>query len=111
MNKGQIVTWNLLLILAIALLLVGAWGDWFRGILEEITTYHPTKLTFNPLTNPLKNPLEGLKNPFEQKPSDPPKQTTFDIPLVGGGFVHQNAADLQSAIANVRATGNIPAIG
>lgn len=120
MNRDQVLTWNILLILLIILVFVGAWGDWFRGILEEITTYHPTKLNFSPVGTP--DPAKGIGeiidavrnriSPPEQKPeSSSGGVSTFDIPLIGGGYVHQVATDLPSAIKNVRETGNTPAIG
>jgi hypothetical protein len=127
MTRGQSVTWELLLVLGLALLLVTVWGRFLGGLVDELATYHDVKLfqgktgggdkqqppvTIGPGGVPRLGPFDIGPFHIPQFPLQPePIQSgehQFTIPLLGGGSMTVNANDIQSAIQNVIAQGGTP---
>lgn len=110
LKDEQAVTWSLLLVLAIVVVWVSPWGKWLEGIVQEITTYHPTSLNFNPLSDVFHSanqPASGGGTPSSGQNNA--VVHGFTIPLAGGGSITTNSTSEAGAIENVKSTGNTPA--
>lgn len=117
LKDDQALTWSLLLILAIVVVWVSPWGKYISDIVAEITTYHPTKLDFNPLSD-IRNPLDGIFHGANQPAGGGGGggggggTSLFNVPIVdssgGAGTIQVVAHDAASASENAHQGGNTP---
>jgi hypothetical protein len=120
MREEQAITWSLLMVLGIVVVWVSPWGKWLSEVVKEITTYHETKLDFNPLSeiqgppNPLQN-IPGIGGLFHgaNQPADSGGGTSlFNVPITNAngepGSIQVVAHDSASAVGNASQGGNTP---
>lgn len=111
MNKGQSMTWELLLILGIVLLLISPVGDWLGSIVGLITTHHDVNLNFNPL-NPGTTKFQNATGTTTSTSGNSGGTHLFNVPITdasgGAGTIQVVASDAQAAVANASQGGNTP---